>query len=118
MKNFMSTMNKGLRKFIHKKYDTITVNECMTSKNCCDCMSTLENYKNTKGKKIHRLLVCKGVECVRSQNKKAVFKTRDLNSAINIMNLTKKWIEKKERPEEFKSKYRSSPSESEDKVEP
>ena len=58
------------------------------------------------------------VECVRSQNKKAVFKTRDLNSAINILNLTKKWIEKKERPEEFKSKYRSSPSESEDKVEP
>jgi hypothetical protein len=118
MKNFMPTMNKGLRKLIHKKYDTITVNECMTSKNCCDCLSTLENYKNTKGKKIHRLLVCKGVECVRSQNKKAVFKTRDLNSAINILNLTKKWIEKKERPEEFKSKYRSSPSESEDKVEP
>ena len=118
MKNFMPTMNKGLRKLIHNKYDTITVNECMTSKNCCDCMSTLENYRNTKGKKIHRLLVCKGVECVRSQNKKAVFKTRDLNSAINILNLTKKWIEKKERPEEFKSKYRSSPSESEDKVEP
>ena len=118
MKNFMPTMNKGLRKLIHKKYDTITVNECMTSKNCCDCLSTLENYKNTKGKKIHRLLVCKGVECVRSQNKKAVFKTRDINSAINILHLTKKWIEKKERPEEFKSKYRSSPSESEDKVEP
>ena len=118
MKNFMPTMNKGLRKFIHKKYDTITVNECMTSKNCCDCLSTLENYRNTKGKKIHRLLMCKGVECVRSQNKKSVFKTRDLNSAINILHLTKKWIEKKERPEEFKSKYRSSPSESEDKVEP
>ena len=118
MKNFIPTMNKGLRKFIHKKYDTITVNECMTSKNCCDCMSTLENYRNTKGKKIHRLLVCKGVECVRFQNKKSVFKTRDLNSAINILHLTKKWIEKKERPEEFKSKYRSSPSESEDKVEP
>ena len=118
MKNFMPTMGKGFRKLIHHKYDTITVNECMTSKNCCDCMSTLENYKNTKGKKIHRLLVCKGVECVRSQNKKVVFKTRDLNSAINILNLTKKWIFNKERPEEFKSKYRSSPSESEDKVEP
>jgi len=33
MKNFMPTMNKGLRKLIHNKYDTITVNECMTSKN-------------------------------------------------------------------------------------
>ena len=28
MKHFMPTMNKGLRKLIHRKYDTITVNEC------------------------------------------------------------------------------------------
>jgi hypothetical protein len=118
MKNFMPTMNKGLRKLIHKKYDTITVNECMTSKRCCRCMSLLENHKDEKGRKIHRLLVCKGQGCVSSQNKKAVFKTRDLNSAVNILNLTRKWIERKERPEEFKMKLRSSPSESEDKVEP
>ena len=26
MKHFMPTMNKGLRKLIHKKYDTITIN--------------------------------------------------------------------------------------------
>lgn len=57
------------------------------------------------------------LECVRSQNKKSVFKTQNPNSTINILNLTKKWIEKKERPEEFKSKFCSS-SESEDKVEP
>ena len=118
MKHFMPTMNKGLRKLIHKKYDTITVNECMTSKTCCRCMSLLENHKDDKGRKIHRLLVCKGQGCVSFQNKKAVFKTRDLNSAVNILNLTRKWIESKERPEEFKMKLRSSPSESEDKVEP
>ena len=29
----MPTMNKGLRKLIHKKYDTITINECNTRKN-------------------------------------------------------------------------------------
>ena len=29
MKHFMPTMNKGLRKLIHKKYDTITINECI-----------------------------------------------------------------------------------------
>ncbi len=28
----MHTMNKGLIKLIHKKYDTITINECNTSK--------------------------------------------------------------------------------------
>jgi len=43
-----------------------------------------------------RLLVCSG--CVRPQVKQTVFKTRDANSAINIMNLTKCWIEKQERP--------------------
>ena len=119
MKYFMPTMNKGLRKEIHRKYDTVTVNECLTSKTFCMCMSQLENYRNEKGRKIHRLLVCKGRVCVSSQNKKVVYKTRDLNSAVNILNLTKTWIDRKERPNEFK--LRSSPSVSmtrEDKVEP
>ena len=33
MKHFMPTMNKGLRKLIHKKYDTITINECNKVRN-------------------------------------------------------------------------------------
>ncbi len=121
MKHFMPTMNKGLRKLIHRKYDTLTVNECMTSKMCCVCKSELENYRDEKGRKIHRLLVCKSQVCVSSQNKKAVYKTRDLNSAVNILNLTRMWLDRKERPNEFCRKLRSSPSVSlirEDKVEP
>ena len=121
MKHFMPTMSKGLRKLIHRKYDTVTVNECMTSKMCCDCKSELENYKDEKGRKLHRLLVCKSQVCVSSQNKKFVYKTRDLNSAVNILNLTKMWLERKERPSEFCHKLRSSPSVSmtrKDKVEP
>ena len=110
MKHFMPTMNKGLRKLIHRKYYTITVNECLTSKTCCMCMSQLENHRDEKGRKIHRLLVCRGQGCVSSQNKKSVFKTRDLNSAVNILNLTRMWLDSKERPEEFKMKLRSSPS--------
>jgi hypothetical protein len=81
-------------------------------------MSQLENHKDEKGRKIHRLLVCRGQGCISSQNKKSVFKTRDLNSAVNILNLTKAWIDRKERPDEFKMKLRSSPRENEDKVEP
>lgn len=118
MKHFIPTMNKGLRKEIHRKYDTITVNECLTSKTCCMRMSELENHRGKKGKKMHRLLVCKGRGCVKFTKQKVVFKTRDLNSAVNILNLTKAWLERKERPEEFKMKLRSSPSESKDKVEP
>jgi hypothetical protein len=96
MKHFMPTMNKGLRKQIHKKYDTITINECNTSKKCCECNNDLSYYKHSNGNNQFRLLVCSG--CVRPQVKQTVFKTRDANSAINIMNLTKCWIEKQERP--------------------
>ena len=96
MKHFMPTMNKGLRKLIHKKYDTITINECNTSKKCCDCNKDLEYYKDKEGKKVFRLLVCSN--CMSCENKKIVFRTRDANSSINIMNLTRTWIEKQERP--------------------
>jgi hypothetical protein len=96
MKHFMPTMNKGLRKLIHKKYDTITINECNTSKKCCDCNKDLEYYKDKEGKKVFRLLICSN--CVSCENKKIVFRTRDANSSINIMKLTQSWIEKQERP--------------------
>jgi hypothetical protein len=99
MKHIMPTMNKGLRKLIHKKYDTITINECYTSQKCCDCYGDLEYYRNKQMKKEFRLLVCSN--CVSCENKKIVFRTRDANSAINIMKLTKLWIEKQERPCEF-----------------
>ena len=96
MKHFMPTMNKGLRKLIHKKYDTITINECNTSKKCCDCNKDLEYYNDKEGKKVFRLLICSN--CVSCENKKIVFRTRDANSSINIMKLTQTWIEKQERP--------------------
>jgi hypothetical protein len=99
MKHFMPTMNKGLRKLIHKRYDTITINECNTSKKCCDCFQDLKHYINKENKEEFRLLVCSN--CVSCENKKIVFRTRDSNSAINIMNLGKCWIYKQQRPSEF-----------------
>jgi hypothetical protein len=99
MKHFMPTMNKGLRKLIHKRYDTITINECNTSKKCCDCFQDLKHYRNKGNKEEFRLLVCSN--CVSCENKKIVFRTRDANSSINIMNLGKCWIYKQQRPSEF-----------------
>ena len=118
MKHFMPTMNKGVRKLIHKKYDTITINECNTSKKCCDCNNDLEYYKDKEGKKVFRLLVCSN--CVSCENKKIVFRTRDANSSINIMKLTSCWIEKQERPLCFQiSSFTSSSKNKEDeKVRP
>ena len=118
MKHFMPTMNKGLRKQIHKKYETITINECNTSKKCCECYNNLEYYRHKNGEKQFRLLVCSN--CVRPQVKQTVFRTRDANSSINIINLTKCWIEKQERPLCFQiSSFTSSNTQNEEeKVRP
>jgi hypothetical protein len=79
MKHFMPTMNKGLRKLIHKRYDTITINECNTSKKCCDCFQDLKHYRNRENKEEFRLLVCSNCVslCEAKENKKIVFRTRD-----------------------------------------
>jgi hypothetical protein len=99
MKHFMPTMNKGLRKQIHKSYDTITINEFNTSKKCCGCSNEMKHYRDKKNKEVYRLFVCSN--CVSCQNKQNVFRTRDANSAVNIMNLTTCWINNQTRPEEF-----------------
>ena len=69
IKHFMPTMNKGLRKLIHKRYDTITINECNTSKKCCDCFQDLKHYRNKENKGEFRFLVCSN--CVSCENKKS-----------------------------------------------
>jgi len=107
MKNIMPTMNKGLRKLIHKKYDTITINEFYTSQRCCECYNELKHQKDKKGKEIYRLFCCSN--CVSSKNKNGVCRTRDKNSAISIMKLAKEWINTQTRPEEFKLKHTPSP---------
>jgi hypothetical protein len=73
----------------------------------------LEYYKDKEGKKVFRLLICSN--CVSCENKKIVFRTRDANSSINIMNLTSCWIEKQERPLCFQiSSFTSSNKQKED----
>jgi hypothetical protein len=100
-------MNKGLRKLIHKKYDTITINEFYTSQRCCECYSELKHQRDKKEKEIYRLFCCSN--CVSSKNKNSVYRTRDKNSAISIMKLTKEWINTQTRPVEFQFKHMSSP---------
>ena len=53
-------------------------------------------------KKLFRCLVCE--ECERSESKKRVFLTRDLNAALNIRRLACDWICGQTRPVAF---YRS-----------
>ena len=68
---------------------------------CCDCFGDLEYYRNKQMKKEFRLLVYSN--CVSYENKKIVFRTRDANSSINILKLTKCWINTQTRPTEFQN---------------
>lgn len=99
MKHFMPTKNKGIRKLIEKKYETISIHEYNTSKKCSDCLEDL-NYMKHNNKKTFRHLYCH--KCLSSENKQTAFKTRDANSAINIMNIFKYYCLHKERQEAFK----------------
>jgi hypothetical protein len=117
MKHFMPTMNKGLRKLIHKKYDTITINECNTSKKCCGCLQDLKYYRDKENKDVFRLLVCSN--CVSCENKHTVFRTRDVNSAVNIRNITRCWVDKQSRPPVFQiSSFTTSNKKEVEKVRP
>jgi hypothetical protein len=117
MKHFMPTMNKGLRKLIHKKYDTITINECNTSKKCCGCHNNLSYYKDNENKDVFRLLMCSN--CVSCENKHTVFRTRDVNSAVNICSITKDWIETQKRNPAFQiSSFTTSNKKEVEKVRP
>ena len=42
------------------------------------------------------------------ENKNVVFRTRDKNSAINILNLTECWINNQTRPVEFQCEVKAS----------
>lgn len=101
MKHFISTKNKGIKKLIEKRFTTITVDEYNTSKKCCGC----HNYLKSKE---FRLLTCSN--CVSSENKNIVFRTRDVNSSINIRNIFRFYLTNGKRPDAF---LRSSPSQNE-----
>jgi hypothetical protein len=87
MKGCMPSLGIGLRRIIHRKYRTFSVNEAYTSKRCSCCGSDMEN---ARGKlrdgsfgSIHRLKCCSG--CVSSDNKNVALRNRDLNAAKNIL---------------------------------
>ena len=62
----------------------------------CDLDNDLEKQKQIIDMKedIQNVFACSTI---------SAFRTRDANSAINIMKLAKVWIEKQERPNEFHS---------------
>ena len=57
--------------------------------------------------------------CVSCENKHTVFRTRDVNSAVNIRNITRCWVEKQSRPPAFQiSSFTTSGKKEVEKVRP
>jgi hypothetical protein len=105
MKGCMPSLGIGLRRIIHRKYKTFSVNEAYTSKRCSKCGHDMENVKGKLRDgsfgPIHRLKCCSG--CVSSDNKNVVFRSRDLNAAKNILSIGRYWCLKKQRHPCFES---------------
>ncbi len=57
-----------------------------------------EKHHKKSISKLHRLLICKNCGL---ENKKTVFMNRDMNACINILNLSKEYINFKTRNENF-----------------
>ena len=99
MRHFVPTKGVGMRKLIARRFLTVTVNEFRTSKLCCKCHRPLERDATKKKKKVFRCLICPG--CDSSESKQPTFWTRDLNSALNIRELARKWMNERTRPAAF-----------------
>ena len=63
---------------------------------CSRCHNELTNYKN-----IHRLLVCSHCKSNGLESKNINFMNRDMNACMNMLNLSKQWINTKTRPEKY-----------------
>jgi hypothetical protein len=134
IKGLESTMGKGLKKLISKRFKTYQVNEFNTSKKCCNCSGDTEivtvEGKTRDGEEIDsgiRILGCrfcarksrkeslKENEIGRSKNGKqsilSPFKllTRDKNSCLNMLKIVRHIIDSKDhsRPKEFKKEEKS-----------
>ena len=122
IKGCKPSMNIGLRREIHKRLDTVSINEDYTSQKCSTCSCQLEYYlKDKDGYDVKRLQVCRSPFCnrvkginvgkyYRGTTKHLIFKTRDRNSAENIRNITMAYIYNRERPTQFRRKADCSSS--------
>ena len=96
MKYIMPTKGIGLRRTVEKKFNVVLVDEFRTSKLCSKCNCELEHYNN-----LHRVLVCRGCKSSGSESKNTTFMNRDMNACMNMLHISKSWIQSKIRPKQF-----------------
>lgn len=96
MKYIIPTKGVGLRRVIQKNFSIVLVDEFRTSKLCSHCNCELEHYNN-----LHRVLVCRGCKSSGSESKNTTFMNRDMNACMNMLHISKSWIQSKMRPKQF-----------------
>ena len=90
MKYIMHTKGVGLRRVIQKIFNVVLVDEFRTSKLCSYCNCELEHYNN-----FHRVLVCRDCKRSGSESKNTTFMNRDMNARMNMLHISKSWIQLK-----------------------
>ena len=103
MRHFVPTKGVGMRRLISRHFETVLIDEFRTSKLCFKCSKELSHVKIEQGeskKKLFRCLVSEECEHCKSE-KKRIFSTRDMNSALNIRRLACDWIRDQTRPVAF-----------------
>ena len=100
MKHVMPSQGVGLRRLISRRFETVMVDEYRTSKLCNQCHQKLEQYQGEK-RSLYRVLVCRHCQSNRSESKCCFF-NRDANAGMNMLYLTKMWLQTQKRPLEYK----------------
>jgi len=72
------------------------INEFKTSELCSKCENPLENYKG-----IHRVLVSRNYKCNGCESKRIIFINRHMNACMNMINISKSFINSRNRPINF-----------------
>ena len=100
MKYVMASQGVGLKRLISRRFETVLVDEYWTSRLCNQCHQKLEQYLGEKRSLCH-VLVCRHCQSNRSENKCCFF-NRDANAGMNILYLTKMWLQNQMRPLEYR----------------
>jgi len=96
MKYLMPSLGIGLRRLVSKRFETFLVDEYRTSKLCNQCHQQLEHHNS-----LYRVLVCPTCQNNRSESKCCFF-NRDANACMNMLFLTREWLQYQRRPEAYK----------------
>ena len=89
-------MFRHIYKLYILKTGVLNFQGCKTSKLCSKCENALENYKG-----LHRVLVCRDYKCNGCESKRITFINRDMNACMNMINISKSFINNRNRPINF-----------------